>query len=614
MIYRLFQILKTIISKSFKVLNRLRIWTFNTLFLVFLIIVISTLISNRTPSIKSHTLLVIKWNGGLVEQREASLNKVVATLTGDTSEKNDIEMRELLPVLHHALIDPNISAVLLQTDHLDQIGLAQLNEIEPILDQFKQQHKPVIAWGTHYEQRQYLLASHSSQIFLDPMGDVMITGFGHARNYYRDALDKLGIQVHLMKVGTYKSFAEPFIANGPSQAATEADQSLYQALWHDTTRDIENSRQLPAGSLQQTIDNIPVLLTENQGNTAQLALKEHWVDNLLTHEELLHYLLNLGIAPNKSKSGVQTVNFFDYLDQLPPDEAGSSIAVIIAAGEIQDGQGKLGTIGGDTTSALIREARLDKETKAIVLRIDSPGGSAFASEQIRRELALAKKQGLPVLVSMGNVAASGGYWISLAADKVYADPDTVTGSIGVFSLFPTADLLMQKLGVHSAGVTTTWLSDAQNPLRPMDPRFEAILQSSVNHIYSEFVQRTADAHHKTTAEVDQVAQGRVWDGRQALAFGLIDELGSFTDAINQAAELAHTKTFHLTYFDTDNNWFDRVLANNSTLFSQLLLRAFSGQSSIPINSFIQPLSPLLKTLSTTSSPQITAHCLCINPI
>ena len=313
-------------------------------------------------------------------------------------------------------------------------------------------------------------------------------------------------------------------------------------------------------------------------------------------------------------NGVQTVNFFDYFDQLPADEAGSSIAVIVASGEIQDGPAKPGTIGGDTTSALIRKARLDKETEAIVLRIDSPGGSAFASEQIRRELALAKKQGLPVLVSMGNVAASGGYWISLAADKVYADPDSVTGSIGVFSIFPTADLLMQKLGVHSAGVTTTWLSDAQNPLRPMDPRFETILQASVNHIYSEFIQRTADAHHKTPAEVDQVAQGRVWDGRQALAFGLIDGLGSFTDAVNQAAELAHTKTFHLTYFDSEDNWLDRVLSTNSTLISQLLLRTFLGQNAIPTDSLIQPLSPLLKALSKTNSPQITAHCLCVNPI
>ena len=248
MIYRSWQFIKTIISKSFKALNHVRIWTFNTLFLIFLIVIIGSLISNRTPSIKKNTLLVIKWNGGLVEQRETSLNKVIATFTDSTTEKVDIEMRELLPVLRHALIDPNITAVLLQTDHLDQIGLAQLNEIEPILDQFKQQHKPVIAWGTHYEQRQYLLASHSEKIFLDPMGDVMITGFGHARNYYRDALDKLGIQVHLMKVGTYKSFAEPYIANGPSQAATEADQSLYQALWHDTTNDIENIRQRPSGN------------------------------------------------------------------------------------------------------------------------------------------------------------------------------------------------------------------------------------------------------------------------------------------------------------------------------------------------------------------------------
>ncbi|NDU85024.1 MAG: signal peptide peptidase SppA [Ferrovum sp.] len=582
-------------------------------------------LSNRPPSPKAKTTLVIDLGGHLVEQSAPRTDSLITSSLLHQNDPGDIELRDILDSLKAASKDPNIDRVLLKTDGLQVSGLAILREVAAALDRFRAAGKPVIAWADHYDQRQYYLAAHADRIYLDPLGQVLFQGFGHYRNYYRDALDRLGIKVNFIRVGTFKSFGEPFIANGPSPASLEADTTLYNALWSNFTHDIENARHQPQGTIDQEITQLPETLKAVQGNAAQLALNQHWVDSLVTPDEL-NTLLEINGHKDPKDKEFRQISLDDYTSRLPAPAAGPSIAVVVAEGEIHDGDTTAGTIGGVTTAQLIRSAREDDDIKALVLRIDSPGGSAHASELIRRELALTRAAGKPVIVSMGNVAASGGYWLSLAADEVVADPDTVTGSIGVFALIPTADGLMNKAGIHTGGMTTTWLSDADNLLRPLDPRLTQVLQTTVGHLYQDFIQRTASARHLTPAAVDAVAQGRVWTGEQALAFHLVDRLGHFQDALDSAQMRAHLDghgTVH--YYDPNpSGWqrwlalFDQSLSGNilSRMIEEALLPSHTplGAVTQQLQNQENPLSTLLTPLlrGTTEFTPLT-HCFCQAP-
>ena len=365
----------------------------------------------------------------------------------------------------------------------------------------------------------------------------MIEGFGRYRNYYRDALDKLGVTVNLMKVGTYKSFAEPYIGNGPSQAAIEADSlpvqravgRLHRPRWRRTAScrpaRIDARHRRSCRSAWQR----PAATPPRWRCDAKL------VDGLKTRDEVRAMMIKRGAYDERHQVASARSRFDDYLARHPHKLFGDAVGVIVAAGDITDGSGGPGVVGGLSTANLIRQAREDDQIKALVLRVDSPGGSAYGSELIRRELELTRAAGKPVVVSMGNVAASGGYWISMASDEVIADPATITGSIGVFAILPTADKVVDKLGIHTAGVTTTWLADAYNPLRPLDPRFGQLVQSSINHIYNEFTTKAAAARKTTPEKIDAVGQGRVWTGAQAKERGLVDRLGSYRDALESAA-------------------------------------------------------------------------------
>jgi protease-4 len=386
----------------------------------------------------------------------------------------------------------------------------------------------------------------------------MIEGFGRHRNYYRDALDKLGVTVNLMKVGTYKSFAEPYIGNGPSPAALEADTLLYNALWTNYTTEVEKNRKLAPGSVAKNIEQLPQLLAAAGGNAARVALDARLVDGLKTRDEVRAEMIKRGAYDESSKTFRQ-VSFPDYLARHPQKVFGDAVAVVVAEGSITEGHGGPGVVGGLGTAQQIRRAREDDQVKAVVLRVDSPGGSAFGSELIRRELQLTREAGKPVVVSMGNVAASGGYWISMASDEVIADPSTVTGSIGVFAILPTADKVVDKLGIHTAGVTTTWLADAYNPLRPLDPRFAQVVQSSINHVYSEFTAKAAQARKTSAAKIDEVGQGRVWTGQQAKERGLVDTLGSYNDAIKSAARRAKLDgDYRVAYIERESSAIERL--------------------------------------------------------
>lgn len=539
-------------------LDATRRFVLNMLFLLILIVFLVALFGGGAKPLADKTALVLELRGDLAEQATGSVSdQLLANVGGET--RRTIQLRDMLTVLDAAAKDDNIDSVVLMLDELDGGGLAMLREIGAAIDRVKAAGKRVVAWGGMYDQKRYLLASHANEVYVHPMGMVLIEGFGRNRNYYRDALDKLGVTVNLIKVGTYKSAAEPYIANGPSQAALEADAFLYGALWKDYTAMVEKNRKLEAGSVARGIEQLPQLMEAAGGSAAQVARNLKLVDGIKTKDEVRAMMIKRGAYDDEIESFRQ-VSYNDYLQRHPQKPFGDAVGVIVAAGEITDGQGGPGVIGGVSTASQIRRAREDDQIKAVVLRVDSPGGSAYGSELIRRELELTRAAGKPVVVSMGNVAASGGYWISMASDEVIADPSTITGSIGVFSLLPTADRVADKMGVRTGGYTTTWLADAYNPLRPMDPRFGQLIQASINNVYKEFTTKAAVARKTTAAKIDEVGQGRVWTGAQAKERGLVDTLGSYGDALRSAAKRAKLgDDFRVAYIERPGSKFERFL-------------------------------------------------------
>jgi len=549
-------------AKLWWLLDSTRRLVLNLLFLVLIAALVFALAKRGPPALEEKTALVLDLKGAIVEQRSGAFGDIAFAQTRK-EQAQSTQLRDVLAVLDAAGKDPKIVRVVLVLDDLRDAGLATLREVAAALDRFKASGKPVVAWGSSYEQRQYYLAAHASEVLLDPFGMVFLEGFGGYRSYYRDALDRLGVTVNLVRVGTYKSFGEPFVANGPSRAAKEADSVLYNALWATYVEDVEKARKAPAGSIMRYVDELPKRLAAARGDPAKLAFDSKLVDGLKTRDELRQVLIERGAKDREAKSFRQ-VSFDDYLEHLKPKTSGDAVGVVVAEGAIVDGEAPAGTVGGLSTAELIRKAREDVSIKAIVLRINSPGGSVFGSELVRRELELTRASGKPVVVSMGNVAASGGYWISMASDEVIADPATITGSIGVFALLPTADKALGKIGVHTAGVTTTWLRGAGDPRLPPNPRVLDLVQTAINHIYIDFITKAAVARKTTPERIDDVAQGRVWTGAQAKQRGLVDKLGSYADALNSAAKRAGLgdhkgEAYRVVYIEPEPSRFQRLL-------------------------------------------------------
>jgi protease-4 len=513
-----------------------------------------------TPALKDNTALVLELKGKLVEQRSGSVrDRVINQIKGQSDRQ--IQLRDLLAVLDAAAKDPKIARAVLFLDDFEGAGMAQQREVAAALDAFKASGKPVIAWGANYTQKQLYLASHASEILLHPMGAAYATGFGSLRNYYRDAFDRLGISANVIRVGKYKSFGEPFFSNGPSKAAMEQDAELFGALWSQWTHDVETARKLPAGTIGKVIDGLPGNLQALGGSVAQLALEAKLVDSLQTRDQLQDRLIQEGAEDRENHTFLQ-VSLDDYLRRVKPASKGNAVGVIVAEGEISDGEAGPGAIGGLSTAALVRKARFDNDIRAIVLRVNSPGGSAFGSELVRRELELARAAGKPVVVSMGDVAASGGYWISMSADEVIAEPNTITGSIGLFAILPTAGGLMKKLSINAEGHGTTWLTNAYDPRRPFDPRYGEVIQAAINRGFAEFIEKAAAARKTTPEKIDEVAQGRVWTGSQALQRGLVDRTGSYRDALKSAAQRANLVEgkYAVRYVEADLKQSERLFA------------------------------------------------------
>ncbi len=560
----------------------------NVLFLLIVVVLAVALFTSSRPRLSENTALVVVLRGDLVEQysgsaREAQLAEALGGVERET------QLRDVVAVLDAAARDPNIARAVLILDDMGSAGMAKLNEVAAALERFRSAGKQILAWGSQMSQAQYYLAAHADQVYLHPSGAVLLTGLGGYRNYYRDALDRLGVTVNVFRVGKYKSFVEPFVNNAPSREAQEAESFWLNDAWTSYTGQVEQARKLPTGALGRMIDELPVRLGAAGGDLAKLALSEKLVDALMTRDELRALLIKRG-AEDPAHKTFRQVSFQEYRYGLPDSgDRSTQVAVVVVQGDIVDGDAPQGAIGGRSTAELIRHARDDDTVKALVLRVDSPGGSAFGAELIRRELEITRKAGKPVIVSMSDVAASGGYWVSTSADEVLADPATITGSIGVFGLVPTFDKTLDKLGVHTGGVTTTWLAGGPDLRRPLDPRFGQVIQASVGHIYQEFLARAAASRHATAEQIEEVAQGRV----------------------------KLTPGFRTMYIELEPKGLTRLL----DLFAQGAARAaLQMVGPVPTGLLFGADAPAAgvgadfkRLLSNGVTPRVLAHCLCQAP-
>lgn len=542
---------KTFMLKLFSLLNTFRKIIVNTVFFIILLLFITALGSDENEIIvpKSSALL-LNLSGDVVEQKHA-IDPLDAFMTEALEEKNkkpEILMSDLIDVIERAKNDSRIEMMVLQLQGLNRTGLSKLQDIAKAIEEFKASGKKVIAVGDQYSQDQYYLASTADEVWLNPRGWLLLEGYGRYQLYFKSALEKLSISQHIFRVGTYKSSVEPYIRDDMSAAAKEANKLWLNDLWSQYKNDVANARGFTIDNFDEDADVLVSKLEEADGNIAQYALDNQWVDALKSRQDMKESLIAL-VGSSEKGDSYNHISFKNYLTATKPifplvNPNSDKVAVIVAKGTILDGSQKPGTIGGDSTAKLLRKARLNKNVKAVVLRVDSPGGSAYASEIIRQEIELIKQAGKPVIASMGTYAASGGYWISAPADKIYASPATITGSIGIYAFFMTFENTLSKLGIHTDGVGTTDIAGF-GVTRPLSDGMARILQLNINRGYQDFISLVADNRNMTIEQVDIIAQGRVWSGLKAKELGLVDELGGLDAAIAAAAELAE-----LTNFDT----------------------------------------------------------------
>lgn len=548
----------------------LRITAFNLIFLFILLVVVASLIPGEDSKLPNNAPLLLAPSGMLVDQYSyASPQRQL--LEGGGERNTETLVYDTVRMVDSAAKDGRISGIILKLDHLQGGGLSKMQEIGSALTRFRATGKPVIAVADNYSQQQYFLATYADEIYLHDLGHVELSGFAVYRNYFKQALDKLAVKFHIFKVGEFKDFVEPYTRDDMSAASRQHNQQWLNELWAVYSEQVETQRGLPPGTLTQFINDMAEQLASTEGDTAQLALEMGLVDHVgsrrMRNEALVE---RFGHAKDDIEQPlvVSQERYHQHVLRLTPLKQ-ANVALIVASGTILDGHQPEGTIGSDTLSQIIRDVRQDENIKALVLRVDSGGGSAFASEVIRSELETTREAGIPVIVSMGSVAASGGYWMAMAADQVWATPTTITGSIGVFGVFPTVEQTLSNMGIHSDGISTTDLAGEIRFDRPLSNEAANILQQGVEHIYDRFINLVADSRESTPDAVHELAQGRVWTGSKAKQLGLVDELGTLNDAIAAAAQLAGLEQF-------ETRLFERELSPQEQLIRQLFGKANLG--------------------------------------
>ena len=602
---------------TWRLLNFVREMVLN-LFFIFLVLVgvgiwmqVSGGDSKETAS---RGALLLDISGVIVDKPDSSqrFSKLSRQLLGASSDRlQENSLFDIVNTIRQAKDDRNITGIVMDLKNFAGGDQPSMQYIGKALKEFRDSGKPVYAIGENYSQGQYYLASFANKIWLSPQGVVDLHGFATNGLYYKSLLDKLKVSTHVFRVGTYKSAVEPFIRDDMSPAAREADSRWIGELWQNYLNTVAANRQIPAQQVFPGAQGLLAGLTKTGGDTAKYALDNKLVDALATSAEI-EKALTKEFGWSKADKNYRAVSYYDYALKTPAD-TGDSIGVVFANGAIMDGEETQGNVGGDTTAAQIRDARLDPKVKAIVLRVNSPGGSVTASEVIRAELAAARAAGKPVVVSMGGMAASGGYWISTPANYIVANPSTLTGSIGIFGVITTVENSLDSIGVHTDGVSTSPLADV-SITKALPPEAQQMMQLSIENGYKRFITLVADARHSTPEQIDKIAQGHVWTGQDAKANGLVDSLGDFDDAVAKAAELAKVKQWHLEYYVDEPTFFDKVMDNMSGSARAMLPDALQAMLPAPLASVASTVKSESDKLAAFNDPQNRyAFCLtCAN--
>lgn len=550
---KLFALLKQILLLPWRLLTWIREILANLILLVVIVIIcIAVFSKEKTVAVPQEGALIIAPSGSLVEQI-TYMDPFRHLFDDENQPATETSLHDVLLAINHAKNDRNITALVIDAGWLESADPSKLFAIGNAVLEFKKTGKPVFAVGDSYTQAQYVLASYADHIYLNPMGSVFLNGLGVYPGFFKDALDKLKVNVHVFRVGDYKSFVEPFIRNNMSAESKQNTSLWLNDIWKQVTATIEKQRKLDAGAIDVYINAQDTHLAAVKGDSAQMALNARLVDKIATRDEMKRLIMAV-IGSDEEADSFPAVDYDAYVEHARNASKGfgRKVGVIVASGTIMDGYQPAGSIGGDSLAEQIRQAREDEDLQALVLRIDSPGGSAFASEIIRDELELTQKAGIPVIASFGGVAASGGYWIASTADEIWSTPSTITGSIGVFGMIPTFERSLDALGVHSDGIGTTLLADAWHLDRPLNPIFERSTQLEVEHTYARFLELAAKGRQSTPENIHTVAQGQVWSGLKAKELGLVDHLGDLDQAIAAAAEKAKLgKNYHWEFIEPE---------------------------------------------------------------
>lgn len=614
--HTLWTIIAGIFKWSWRILNFVRQLVANVLFIIILLLAAGAyaLLSEQdTQTSREPGALYVNLSGVVVDQltRNSPLESLSLQLLGASSgQLQENSLFDVVETIRTAATDPDITGMILKLDDFVGADQPSLQYIGKTITEFRKQGKRVYAVSGNYNQAQYYLASYADKIYMPPQGSVGIYGFATNTLYYNELLEMLKVKTHIFRVGTYKSAVEPMLRNDMSPEARESTQRFISVLWDNYLTSLAENRKTGKNTIFPGTQQMLALMKTAKGDNAAYAVTQKLVDEIMP-ANVFESEMAKTFGWDKKNNTINAIPFAEYAKNLnigvPQGKTTGNIAVVVVQGAIVDGPDAPGMAGSDTIAAQLREARLDPEVKALVLRVNSPGGSVTASEQIRAEVAALKQSGKAVVVSMGGVAASGGYWVSTPANYIIASPSTITGSIGIFGVVTTFEDSLSEIGVHTDGVSTSPLADA-TVTKALTPEFSELMQIYIESGYSNFINLVAKSRHKTPEEVDKIAQGRVWVGSDAKANGLVDKLGDFDDAVAKAAELASVEHPVLNWMQPEMTFIDRLLAETAGNVKVTLPSSLQGLIPAPVGAQLTQQASFMKMLT---DPQYR-YAFCLN--
>jgi protease-4 len=610
--------LRVILDGIWRGLDGLR----KVLHLLLLVVIFGAIIwavSSSVPSVPQRAALVIRPQGRLVEQLSGDpVQRAIQNARGQA--RQETSLWDLAHAVRAAASDRRIRVLVLRLDKMEGAGQPELAELATAIQKFRASGKPVIAYGTAFDQDQYYLAAQAQKIYLDPTGYVMIEGYSRYPLYFKGLLQKIGVDVNVFRVGTFKSAVEIFTRDNMSTADKQQSQAYLNVLWSSYQKAVTDARKLPAGAIESYVDSLPKTVSAAGGDAAKVALQAGLVTGLADKLQVERDLIAL-VGEDRSTGSFNQVSAEDYArvvgaqEKVHGGDGHARIGIIVASGDILDGKQPPGSIGGDSLSRLIRQAQTDKDIKAVVLRVDSPGGSVAASEEVYRQLEALRAAGKPLVVSMGELAASGGYYISAPANQIWASPATLTGSIGIFAIIPTIDQTLSKIGVSVDGIGTTPLAGALSIDRPLSTEASELIQSQIDRGYQQFVGRVAAGRRETPQQIDAIGQGRVWAGADARRIGLVDHLGTMEDAVKAAARLAKVTSYQVEFIHPHLSWAESLFQQSEAKAAAAAVTLFNADAQsfglAEVSARLGPVEHDLSQLARFSVPgHLYSYCFC----